>query len=139
MADINLTMAQQVAEAASEFQEQRTGRRPTAVSTALCGDTLVVTLRGALSPAEQALAQNPEGAVKVQEFHRRLFQNSVNLLWQEITRITGVAVREAAAEIRTASSAVSLAFSDGTMVQVFQLAGAIPVQAWNASEPIERH
>jgi len=137
MAESKLTMAQRVALAASEFQLQRTGRAPKAVTVVLSDDTLVVTLHEALSPAEKALAQNPEGAAQVQDFHRRLFQDSVDLLRDEIKRITGVAVREAAVEVETSTGAVVQAFTTGTMVQVFQLAGAISVQAWNASEPVE--
>ena len=53
----------------------------------------------ALSPAEKTLAKSPAGAVQVQEFHRQLFANSADSLRQEIKRITGVEVREAAAEV----------------------------------------
>ena len=134
MAEPRSTMAQQVAQAASDFQEQRTGHVPKAVTVVLSEDTLVVTLHEALSPAEKALARTPEGAVQVQEFHRQLFKNSADLLRQEIKRITGVAVGEAAAEIETTTGAVVHAFTTGTMVQVFQLAGRISAEAWNRSE-----
>src|ERR1700722_2219927 len=70
------TMAQQIAEAATAFQLQRTGHAPKSVNVVLSGDTLVVTLMGALTPAEQAMARSPEGAAKVQEFHRELFHNA---------------------------------------------------------------
>jgi uncharacterized protein YbcI len=66
-----LTMAQQVAQAASDFQEQRTGHAPSAVTVVLSEDTLVVALHGALTPAEEALARSPEGAAQVQEFQDR--------------------------------------------------------------------
>ena len=75
-----LTMAQQVAQAASECQQQRTGHTPKAVTAALSGNTVVATLYGALSPAERDLAKSPAGAAKVQEFHRQLFANSSELL-----------------------------------------------------------
>jgi uncharacterized protein YbcI len=123
MAESNLTMAQRVAQAASESQRQRTGHSPKAVTAVLSEDTLVVTLHEALSPAEKALARSPEGTAQVQDFHRRLFQSSVDPLREEIKRITGMAVREAAVEVETSSGAVVQAFSNGTMVQVFQLAG----------------
>ena len=130
METLELTMAQQVAEVASEFQEQRTGHTPTAVTVVLSGDTVVVTLHGALSPAEQALARSPEGAAKVQEFHRRLFASSSELLREEITKITGVPVHEAAAEVETATGTVVHVFASGTMIQVFQLARNVPAGAW---------
>jgi uncharacterized protein YbcI len=129
----SLTMAQRVALAATEFQQKRTGHAPKAVTVILNDNTLVVTLQEALSPAEKALAKTAEGAAKVQEFHRKLFHNSVDALRDEIKRITGVAVREADIEVETANSAVIQAFTTGTVVQVFQLAGTISVQAWNAA------
>jgi len=135
MKKLDPTMAQQVAQAVTAFQQRRTGHPPKAVTVVLSDDTLVVTLHEALSPAEKALASTPEGAAQVQEFHRQLFQNSVELLRQEIRRITGVGVGEAAAEVETTTGAVVHAFTTGTMVQVFQLAGRISVEDWNATGP----
>jgi uncharacterized protein YbcI len=133
MEKLDLTMAQQVAQAISVFQEQRTGYPPKAVTVVLSDDTLVVTLHGALSPAEKAMARTAEGAVQMQEYHRQLFKDSVDLLRQEIKRITGVAVGEAAAEMETTTGAIVHAFTTGTMVQVFQLAGTISGGDWNRS------
>ncbi len=135
MKSLDPTMAQRVAQAVTAFQQRRTGHLPKAVTVVLSDDTLVVTLHEALSPAEKALASTPEGAVQVQEFHRQLFQNSVELLRQEIRRITGVAVGEAAAEVEMTTGAVVHAFTTGTMVQVFQLGGRISVEDWNGSGP----
>jgi len=126
------TMAQQIAHAATTFQQQRTGHAPKSVSVVLSGDTLVVTLHGALSPAEQAMAQSAQGAAKVQEFHRRLFQSASDTLRREIKRITGMDVREAAAEVEPMSGAVVQVFTSGTMVQVFQLSGNVPSGNFNA-------
>ena len=133
MTTLDPTMGQQVAQAVSAFQKRQTGYAPKAVTVVLSEDTVVVTLHEALSPAEKALARTPEGAVQVQEFHRQLFKNSADLLRQEIKRITGVAVGEAAAEIETTTGAVVHAFTSGTMVQVFQLAGRISANTWNGN------
>jgi uncharacterized protein YbcI len=133
MKKLDPSMAQQVAQAVSAFQQRQTGYAPKAVTVVLSEETVVVTLHEALSPAEKALARTPEGAVQVQEFHRQLFRNSADLLRQEIKRITGVAVGEAAAEIETTTGAVVHAFTSGTMVQVFQLAGTISAETWNRS------
>ena len=134
MSNPNLTMAEQVAQAASDFQIQRTGHTPRAVTVVLSDDTLVITLHEALSPAEVTLAQTPEGAAQVQEYHRRLFESSASELRDEIKRITGVAVREAAVEVETTTGAVVHAFTSGTMVQVFRLVGGITTEAWNGKE-----
>src|SRR5438874_8789998 len=97
----NSTMAQQIAQAASAFEQQRTGHLPKSVTVVLSEETLVITLHGALSPAEKALAQSPDGAAQIQEFHQQLFTNSADSLRQEIKRITGVEVREARAKVET--------------------------------------
>jgi len=84
MEKLDPSVAQQIARAAIAFQQQRTGHEPKSVAVVLSGDTLLVTLHGALSPAEKALAQSPEGAARVQDFHRQLFTNSADALRQEI-------------------------------------------------------
>ena len=117
----NGTVAQQVAQAARAFQQQRTGHAPKAVTVVLSEDTLVITLHDALSPAEKALAESAAGAAQVQEFHRQLFSSSAASLRQEIKRITGRDVREATAEVETTTGSVVQVFTTGTMVQVFLL------------------
>jgi uncharacterized protein YbcI len=128
----NATLAEQVAQAARDFQQQRTGHLPKAVTVVLSNDTLVITLHEALTPAERALARSAAGAARVQEFHRHLFANSADSLRQEIRRITGVEVREATAEVETTTGTVVQVFTSGTMVQVFQLAEGISNERWNA-------
>jgi uncharacterized protein YbcI len=94
----------------------------------------VITLHGALSPAEKLLAGTPEGIAQVQEFHRRLFDSASASLRQEIKRITGVEVREAAAEVETATGTVVKAFTSGTVVQVFLLARGVPADNWSGNK-----
>jgi uncharacterized protein YbcI len=126
-------VAQQIAQAAMAFQQKRTGHAPTAVTVVLGAETLVVTLHGTLSPAEQALAKSPEGAAHVQKFHRQLFANSCEPLRQEIKRITGVGVREAVAEVEPTTGTVVQVFSTGTTVQVFQLSQSVPADNWSGN------
>src|SRR5688572_26052650 len=114
-------IVRQIAEAASAFQQQRTGHAPKAVTVVLSEDTLVITLHEALTPAERNLALSAAGAAQVQEFHRQLFSHSSESLRLEIKRITGRDVREAVAEVDLATGAVVHAFTTGTMVQVFLL------------------
>ena len=134
-----LTMAQKVAKVASDLQRQRTGHTPKTVTVVLSEGTLVITLQGALTPAEEALARSPAGAAQVQEFHRQLFASSVDLLRKEIKRITGVEVREAAAEVETKTGTVVHAFTSGTMVQVFLLARSLSAKKWNGNGARAHH
>jgi uncharacterized protein YbcI len=114
-------VSRRIAVAASQFQQQRTGHPPQSVNVILGEDTVVITLHGALSPAEKALAQSTAGAAQVQEFHRQLFATTAFDFRQEITRITGMEVLEAAAEVEPASGAVVHVFTTGSIVQVFRL------------------
>jgi len=118
------TIADQIAVTARTLQHQRTGHMPESVTVVLEGRTLVITLHGALSAAEQSLARSSEGLARVQEYHRELFQSSCDLLRQEIGRITGTDVHEASAEIQPKTGAVIHTFTTGTMVQCFQLSDA---------------
>src|SRR4051812_30015004 len=122
--------AQQIARAAGDFEQQRTGQVPRSVTVVLCDQTLVITVHGALSRAERDLVRCPEGAAQVQEFHRQLFLSSCGPLRREIERITGVGVREATAEVETSTGAVVQVFSSGTAVQVFLLAGHVEADTW---------
>src|ERR1700690_442302 len=88
-------MAQQIAQAAIAFEQSRTGHTPKSVTVVMSDNTLMITLHGALSPAERALANSPAGAAQVQDFHRQLFTSAAHSLREEIKRITGVEVREA--------------------------------------------
>lgn len=135
----SITMAEQVAQAANDFQKQLTGHAPRAVAVVLSDDTLVITLRDALSPAEKALAQTSENAAQMQEYHRRLFESSAGGLRTAIRRITGMEVVEEAAEVEAATGAVIHAFASGNIVQIIRLSGSISSDAWNNPRAAESH
>lgn len=130
----NPALARQIARAAYEFEQRRTGTVPKSITVVLGESTLVITMHAALSPAELALAKSPAGAAQVQEFHRQLFDNSADSLRQEIKRITGVDVREAAVEIEPASGSIVKAFATGTVVEVFLLGEGLAGAVWSGTE-----
>jgi uncharacterized protein YbcI len=74
------TVAQQIAQAVSAFEQRCTGHAPQSVAVVMSDNTLVIALRAALSPAERVLAQTSAGAVQVQEFHRQRFAHSSDWL-----------------------------------------------------------
>lgn len=129
----SLNMAQQIAEAATIFHHRNTGHAPRTVNVVLSNDTIVLTMQDALSPAEIELARTADGASRVQDYHRQLFESSAHVLRQEIRRITGVGVQAAAVEVETTPGAVVHVFTTGTMVQVFQLADGIPLATWSGT------
>jgi uncharacterized protein YbcI len=135
MAPPERTTARRIAEAAADYERRRTGRAPHSVTVVLGGDTLVVTLHGALSPAEQALAASPAGAAELQAYRRGLFDASAASFRQEIKDITGVEVREAAAEAGPTTGTVATVFTTGTVVQMFLLAAGVPADTWTGGGP----
>lgn len=127
--------ARQIAHAARLFEHEATGHEPRSVTVVLSDDSLVITLHGALSEAEKAMALDPDGAAKVQEFHQQLFASAAHALREEIERITGVKVREAAAEIEPSSGTVVRAFTSGTVVQIFLLTQSVETDVWSNGRP----
>ena len=125
MSEANLEMAKQVALVACDFEQQRAGRAPKSVTALLNDDTVIITLREMLSPAEKDLAKSPAGAAQVQEFHRLLFGSTCGSLRRAIEEITNVGVREATSEV---------AAETGTVVHVFLLADSVTAGTWSGSE-----
>ncbi len=122
MSESSSEKAQQVALAACDFEQQRTGHSPKSVTAVLHNDTAIITLREMLSPAEKDLAKTPAGAARVQEFHRVLFANTCDSLRLEIEEILKVGVREATSEVATQT---------GTVVHVFLLADSVTAGTWS--------
>ena len=131
MTPIESSIAKQVAQAAAIFHVERTGQTPDSVAVVLSGDTLVVTLHGALSQAERAMAKSEKGAAQVEEFHKRLFASALEPLREQIGKIVGADVLEASAAIEPATGTVVQVFTTGTMVQVFLLDGKVAAGAWS--------
>jgi uncharacterized protein YbcI len=130
MATHERTQAQRIAEAAMNYEKLRTGHSPHSVTVVLSGETLVVTLHGALSPAERALAETPTGTAELQAYRRQLFDTSATDFLKEIKDITGVEVREVAAEVEPTSGTVVTVFTTGTVVQVFLLANGVKTETY---------
>ena len=124
----DIWLAKQLAELARQFEMHRTGRAPESVTAVLIDDSLVITVRGVLSSAQQELAKTPVGAAQVRENHRQGFLASGGSLQQQIAVLTGVAVLEATSEVSTHS---------GTVVFVVLLASGVAASAWTEakSEP----
>lgn len=121
------TVAEQIGQAAISFQQERTGHSPQAATVVLNENALVVTLHTALSPAEQAIAQSPDGATQVQESHRQLLMESCEPLRQEIERITGADTSKVSATDEMLA---------GTVVQEFELADPLPKDKWSGNSPV---
>jgi uncharacterized protein YbcI len=115
------SLAEQIAHATWTFERQRTGHGAEWVTVVLCEHMLFITLRNALSPAEQALSRSQNGAAQVQLFHRELFAGSAESFAREIQQITGTNVNESAV----------LVFENGTMILVLLLTEIVATETWS--------
>ena len=121
---LKMGAAKQLAEAARQFEIQRTGRTPESATALLVDHSLVITLRGMLSPADKLLTKSPVGAAQVRELHRQLFHTSCSSLLQEIEEITEADVLEATSEVAT---------DTGTVVLVCLLGSGVKDSYWSDS------
>ncbi|MBI5764726.1 MAG: DUF2294 domain-containing protein [Planctomycetes bacterium] len=126
-------MAEEIARAASAFELQATGHAPKSVTVVLSDQTLVITMHGALTPAEQLMVKSADGAAQVQEFHQQLFASASGSFREEIKRITGVEVCDVTASVVSTTSAVVKLCAPGTKVHVLALAGTVPAGIWSGS------
>ena len=129
------TLAYRLAEAAVSFQRKASGQACRFATVALTNDTVVITLHGALSKAEMALARSPAGDAQVREFHQQLFLTSCEPLRQEINSLLGVPVREAAVEVETMSGTLIQVFSTGEIGTPLQPVDTLAIETWNGSIP----
>jgi uncharacterized protein YbcI len=125
-------MAHQIGEAVNAFERRTGSHMPKSMTVVISDRTLVITLRGALSPIEHSLAQSSNGADQLQKFHRDLFADHRGSLRQEIKRITGVAVCDAITEVEQVGAVVKVSTS-GTVVHVVVLEDSVPADSWSGN------
>ena len=82
----------QIATAITRFEREHLGRGPREVRAWIIQDLILVRLKGVLTPAEERLAQDPEGHRLVKEVRKQLIEGSRPLLDEMIVNITGIPV-----------------------------------------------
>jgi uncharacterized protein YbcI len=79
-----------VATSITTFEREHLGRGPQEVRAWIVQDMILVRLKGVLTPAEEKLAQDPEGYRLVKEVRTRLVEGSRSLLDKMVLDHTGV-------------------------------------------------
>ena len=79
-----------IATAITQFEREHLGRGPQEARAWIIQDLILVRLKGVLAPAEEKLAQDPEGHRLVKEVRRQLIEGSRSLLDEMIQDLTGV-------------------------------------------------
>lgn len=119
-------VARQVAQAAGTFEHLLLGRAPTSVTVVADGDRMVVSLHEPFTAAEWRMARDAEGAARVHDFHRYLFEHSLDSLIGHVRRRTGVELRGAIAHVDVATGSVLKTFATSPDVDLFLLGRGLP-------------
>ena len=115
-----------MAQAAGSFEHLLLGRAPRSVTVVADGGWMVVNLHEAFSPVERRLAADEEGSHRVQDFHRYLFDNSLQALRSHVRRSTGVELRGAIAHVDTTTGSVLKTLTTNPAVELFLLGQGLP-------------
>jgi len=120
-------LARQVAQVTGTFEHVLLGRSPTSVGVVADADWMVVHVHEPLSAVERRLAADAEGAVRVRDFHRYLFESSVDSLLRHVQNATGVHFRGAIAHVDLATGSVLKTLSTRAEIDLFLLGQGLPV------------
>lgn len=118
--------ARQVAQAAGAFEHLLMGRAPKSVTVVSDGPWMVVSLHEAFSAVERRLVLDEGGAQRVREYHRYLFDNSLDALRTHVRQSTGVEFRGAIAHVDTFTGSVIKTFTTSPAVELFLLGQGLP-------------
>jgi len=90
-----------ISKALIRFEKEYMGRGPSDAKTYIIQDIVFVRLKGVLTPAEQKLAQDPEGRMLIKQIRSQLLEGSRALLEEMIRHLTGSEVISLHADIST--------------------------------------
>jgi uncharacterized protein YbcI len=133
------SIGQRIAHAASAFEKRRTKHGRKWVAVFMNEDTIVIALHGSLTATEKAQVQSPTGAARVREFHRQMFTDASAVLHRKIRSITGMEVRDTAAEIESKTGHVVHLFTTDTVGDDFlseRPRSALPATVRSASTKV---
>ena len=90
-----------ISKAMIQFEREHMGRGPRDARTWLIQDMVLVRLLGVLTPAEEKLAQEPEGKTLLKQVRTQLIESSRPLLESIVLDITGVPVISLHSDVST--------------------------------------
>lgn len=81
-----------ISNAITQFEKDYLGRGPRESRTFIIQDMVLIRLKGILTPAEETLATQPDGARLIKEMRMRLIESSRPLLESLVTEKTGLKI-----------------------------------------------
>jgi uncharacterized protein YbcI len=89
----------EISVAVTRFEKEYIGRGPRESKSFIIEDMVVIRLKGVLTPAEEKLAKEIEGAQLIKQMRTRLIESSQHLLQEMIEDITGEKVKSLLTDI----------------------------------------
>ena len=83
-------LEEEISTAITKFEKEHLGRGPKEANTFIIEDMILIRLKGVLTPAEEKLAGDDEGAQLIKQMRRRLIESSRTLLEEIIQNIAEV-------------------------------------------------
>ncbi|HRX16550.1 MAG TPA: DUF2294 domain-containing protein [Spirochaetota bacterium] len=78
----------QISDTVIRFEKEYMGRGPIETKTTIIDDMVVVRLKGVLTPAEEKLAQNPDGAGLIKQVRMQLLESAKAMLQVMVGDVT---------------------------------------------------
>lgn len=91
----------EISNAMIQFEKDHMGRGPKESRTYIIDDMILIRLKGVLTPAEQQLAKNTEGAELIKKVRANLLEQSRGLLSEAIEKITSLQVQSLHTDVST--------------------------------------
>lgn len=91
----------EISAAITQFEKDHLGRGPKEARTFIIQDMVLIRLKGVLTPAEEKLAKDGDGAQLIKQVRLRLIESSRPLLVQIIQEETGAQVTTVHTDIST--------------------------------------
>lgn len=82
----------EISTAITKFEKEHLGRGPKEANTYIIEDMILIRLKGVLTPAEENLTRDSEGAQLIKQMRRRLIESSRPLLEEIIQNVAGVKI-----------------------------------------------
>lgn len=101
----------EISNAIIQFEKDYMGRGPKETQAYIIDDMILLRLKGVLTPAEQQLAKNPEGANLIKQVRSNLLEQGRGLLSELIEKMTGLKVISLHTDISTKSGERVIIFS----------------------------
>ena len=119
-------VARQVAQAAGSFEHRLLGRSPTSVTVVTAEDWMVVSMNELLSPIERRLARDEAGRARLQQYHRSLFESTLDALCDHVHQSTGIRLTGGLAHVDAAAGSVTKTFTTRANIECFLLGEGLP-------------